>query len=502
MVGLRCLIFIPTYNEAENVEALYRRIESLGLASDFLFLDDNSPDGTGQVIDRLVAENPRVHAIHRPGKLGIGSAHRDGIRWAHQHGYQVLVTLDCDFTHSPEFIPEFLRCSSDYDVVLGSRYLCKNSLVDWSVLRKVLTGVGHFLTTKLLRMPYDATGAFRVYRLDRIPDGVFDAVYSRSYSFFFESLYVLWLNNYRINEISIPLPARTYGHSKMAWRDAAYSALLLTYLCAKTLINRKAFLYAEPLEPVGASSLKTRAEADWDKYWFSKSTPAPLIYDLIAAFYRRFIIRPALNHFTRLCFAPGSKILHAGCGGGEVDVDISHRYSISALDISLPALGLYRKHNGLWSEVIHGSVFQIPAPDRVYDGIYNAGVMEHFTVEEINHALGEFYRVLKPDGKILLFWPPAFGVTVRFLGIVHYVLRNFLKHDIKLHPDEVTHVRSKGQVNEYLKNSGFVLEKFSFGIRDLFTQVAIIARKPAISRGEPVPDRQRQFTHNTSAEIL
>jgi len=502
VVGLRCLIFIPTYNEAENVEALYRRIESLGLASDFLFLDDNSPDGTGQVIDRLVAENPRVHAIHRPGKLGIGSAHRDGIRWAHQHGYQVLVTLDCDFTHSPEFIPEFLRCSSDYDVVLGSRYLCKNSLVDWSVLRKVLTGVGHFLTTKLLRMPYDATGAFRVYRLDRIPDGVFDAVYSRSYSFFFESLYVLWLNNYRINEISIPLPARTYGHSKMAWRDAAYSALLLTYLCAKTLINRKAFLYAEPLEPVGASSLKTRAEADWDKYWFSKSTPAPLIYDLIAAFYRRFIIRPALNHFTRLCFAPGSKILHAGCGGGEVDVDISHRYSISALDISLPALGLYRKHNGLWSEVIHGSVFQIPAPDRVYDGIYNAGVMEHFTVEEINHALGEFYRVLKPDGKILLFWPPAFGVTVRFLGIVHYVLRNFLKHDIKLHPDEVTHVRSKGQVNEYLKNSGFVLEKFSFGIRDLFTQVAIIARKPAISRGEPVPDRQRQFTHNTSAEIL
>jgi len=157
------LIFIPTYNEAENVEALYRRIESLGLASDFLFLDDNSPDGTGQVIDRLVAENPRVHAIHRPGKLGIGSAHRDGIRWAHQHGYQVLVTLDCDFTHSPEFIPEFLRCSSDYDVVLGSRYLCKNSLVDWSVLRKVLTGVWHFITAKLLRMPYDATGAFRVY---------------------------------------------------------------------------------------------------------------------------------------------------------------------------------------------------------------------------------------------------------------------------------------------------------------------------------------------------
>jgi predicted SAM-dependent methyltransferase len=152
--------------------------------------------------------------------------------------------------------------------------------------------------------------------------------------------------------------------------------------------------------------------------------------------------------------------------------------------------------------VIHGSVFQIPAPDRVYDGIYNAGVMEHFTVKEINHALAEFYRVLKPDGKILLFWPPSFGVTVRFLGIAHYVLRNFLNDDIKLHPKEVTHVKSKSQVNEYLKNNGFVLDKYSFGIRDLFTQVAIIARKPASPQDELVPDQQQQLAHHTSAEIL
>jgi dolichol-phosphate mannosyltransferase len=199
--GLRRLIFIPTYNEAENVEALYRRIQALDLDTDYLFLDDNSPDGTGQIIDRLSAENPRFHAVHRSGKLGIGSAHRHGIRWAHQHGYDVLVTLDCDFTHSPELIPEFLQCSSEHDVVIGSRYLSENSLMGWSMLRKFLTAVGHFLTTKLLRMPHDATGAFRVYRLDRIPDGVFDAVYSRSYSFFFESLYVLWLNNYDIKEM-------------------------------------------------------------------------------------------------------------------------------------------------------------------------------------------------------------------------------------------------------------------------------------------------------------
>jgi hypothetical protein len=104
---------------------------------------------------------------------------------------------------------------------------------------------------------------------------------------------------------------------------------------------------------------------------------------------------------------------------------------------------------------------------------------------------------------MLLFWPPAYGVTVRFLGIVHYVLRTFLKEGIKLHPEEITHVRSKSQVNEYLKHSGFVLDKFSFGIRDLFTQVAIIARKPAISLDvELVLDRQQPLAHNTSAKIL
>src|SRR5258708_38656455 len=111
----------------------------MGDESDGLILDANAPGGPGQILDRLDAENPRVHTFHRPGKLGIGSAHRDGIRWAHQHGYQVLVTLDCDFTHSPELIPEFLQCCSECDVVVGSRYVNKNSLAGWSVLRRLLT---------------------------------------------------------------------------------------------------------------------------------------------------------------------------------------------------------------------------------------------------------------------------------------------------------------------------------------------------------------------------
>ncbi len=253
--------------------------------------------------------------------------------------------------------------------------------------------------------------------------------------------------------------------------------------------------------PTGDIS-KSQIEASWDAYWLSKKEPGGLIYELFAAFYRRFIIRPTLNHFAGLSFAPGSKILHAGCGGGEVDIEVARKYSVSALDVSAPALSLYRKYNGLGPEVIHGSVFHIPVGDGVYDGVYNAGVMEHFTAEEIKRALDEFYRVLKPDGKILLFWPPAYGVTVRFLAAVHYVLHRFLKKDVKLHPEEITHVWSKVQVKEYLSNSGFVLDQFSFGIRDLFTQVAIVGRKAAIvPRPELLPNQPRPRRQQTTTEV-
>jgi dolichol-phosphate mannosyltransferase len=237
----RVLIFIPTYNEAENVEALFARIRSLDLPADILFLDDNSPDGTGAIIDRLIVANPNLYVIHRAGKAGIGSAHLAGIQWAYEHGYQTLITMDCDFTHSPERIPDFLEQASEHDVVIGSRYLQPGSLRTWNFTRRTLTRVGHVLTTFLLRMPYDATGAFRLYRLDRIPRQVFDLVCSKSYSFFFESLYILWLNAFSIKEIPLQLPARTYGRSKMAWPDAARSVHRLAYLFLKTKIGRASF---------------------------------------------------------------------------------------------------------------------------------------------------------------------------------------------------------------------------------------------------------------------
>ncbi len=240
----RTLIFIPTYNEAGNVEALYRKIEELELGCDFLFLDDNSPDGTGEIIDRLAEANSRAYTIHRAGKLGIGSAHADGIHWAYTHGYEVLVTLDCDFTHSPDRIPDFIGYASDYHVVIGSRFMQENSLPDWNAFRKTLTYGGHFMTSLLLRMPLDATGAFRLYRLDRIPEDIFGLIVSRGYSFFFESLYVLWLNGATVKEIPISLPARIQGNSKMQIKDAYQSFHLLLKLLRRRIVEPKTLHYS------------------------------------------------------------------------------------------------------------------------------------------------------------------------------------------------------------------------------------------------------------------
>ena len=172
----KTLILLPTYNERKNVEKLCSDIMGLGLDAHILFVDDNSPDGTGELLDQLAEAHPNVKVLHRPRKMGIGSAHLDGIRWAYDHQYARLVTMDCDFSHQPEHIRDFLNKCVSYEVVVGSRYLSKDSLREWSLFRKSLTLLGHALTRFLLRMKYDAKGGFRAYRLDAIPREVFDLV--------------------------------------------------------------------------------------------------------------------------------------------------------------------------------------------------------------------------------------------------------------------------------------------------------------------------------------
>jgi dolichol-phosphate mannosyltransferase len=221
----KTLIFIPTYNERDNVGKICPQIHELGLDADLLITDDNSPDGTGSLLDEMKPTFPRLLVNHRSGKLGIGSAHSTAIQWAYDQGYEVLVTMDCDFTHQPADIPKMLAALDGYDVVVGSRFMEKESLPGWSGFRKLLTAGGHFLTKTLLGMPFDASGAFRVYHLTKIPREVFRLVQPTGYAFFFESLYILSRNGCKIKEIPIVLPSRVSGQSKMSlievWRGVS-----------------------------------------------------------------------------------------------------------------------------------------------------------------------------------------------------------------------------------------------------------------------------------------
>ena len=244
---MRTLVFIPTYNELGNVEAIHEQLRALGLDLDILFLDDNSPDETGQLLDEIARRDSRLHVIHRSGKLGIGSAHVDGIAWSYDHEFDVLITMDSDFSHSPSDIVRLLEARNDATIVVGSRYLRPGSLEGWNLLRRLLTAFGHALTHGLLKMHEDATGALRLYNLGAIPRPLWQRVRSRGYSFFFESLFVLKTNGFSIAEIPIVLPARTYGSSKMSWREAARSARRVVSLFVRNAIDPAQFRLDSPV---------------------------------------------------------------------------------------------------------------------------------------------------------------------------------------------------------------------------------------------------------------
>jgi dolichol-phosphate mannosyltransferase len=271
------LIFTPTYNEAENIGSLVQQLLDLRLPADILVMDDNSPDGTGDIVSEMAQSNPNLRLRKRAGKEGIGSAHLAALRQAKSEGYKFLITLDADFSHKPSDIPRLLELKDGYDVVVGSRFQREASLHGWNLYRRFLTHLGHFLTTTLLRLPYDASGGLRLYRLDRIPTALLDRVESREYEFFFESLTLLHVSGLKIGEIPVDLPARTYGHSKMRFRHMVHGLLRLFRLAGRLAITRYRAAGAAPT----ASSDPEAMRSSWDRYWEgSGRSPSKSAYDV------------------------------------------------------------------------------------------------------------------------------------------------------------------------------------------------------------------------------
>lgn len=483
MQSPKLLIFIPTYNEAENAERLCRELSGLELGADILFCDDGSPDGTGEIVDGLAREFSHVRALHRPGKLGIGSAHQEGIRYAYEHGYEMLVTMDCDFTHQPADVKRLVEIarSSGRAVCIGSRYMQRDSLPGWNPMRRSLTHLGHFLTVNLLQLPQDATGALRVYQLGAIPQELFDRVRSCGYSFFFESLFVLHRNGFAIEQMPIALPARTYGSSKMCLRETVRSASRLLKLYWAHIRQPESFLLASPLQPILEAELPLEDPQGWDAYWTRGQEKSRRVYSFVASVYRRLAIRRNLNYFIHKHFRPGAQLLHAGCGSGQVDSELCREMRITAVDISRPALESYRRNNPGAEAVRHGDILHLDdVAGGSFDGAYNLGVVEHFTQDQIVQILREMGRTVRPGGKVVIFWPHRRATSVFVLKVIHRLLDFFRRQggpQVRLHPPEISLLNSRDQAREVVERAGFNLVEYYFGMRDLLVQAVVVGCK-------------------------
>jgi dolichol-phosphate mannosyltransferase len=213
---MKALVIIPTYNESENVVPLLERVFAQGLSVEVLIVDDNSPDGTGEIADRAAAADPRVHVMHRPAKQGLGSAYVAGFRYALDRDYEAVFEMDADFSHNPDSLPEFLRELEEADLVLGSRYLYGVTVVNWPLSRLILSYAANVYSRVITGMRYkDLTGGYKCFRR-RILEAIdWERVRSDGYSFQIEITFKAFRKGFRIKEIPILFVDRRAGESKM-----------------------------------------------------------------------------------------------------------------------------------------------------------------------------------------------------------------------------------------------------------------------------------------------
>ncbi|MBN1826797.1 MAG: polyprenol monophosphomannose synthase [Candidatus Eisenbacteria bacterium] len=216
---MKTVIVIPTYNEKENLERLLPEVLAVSEGVEVLVVDDSSPDGTADVVRAMAERIPRVHLLERPGKMGLGSAYRDGFRRALDLGADLVMEMDADFSHDPKYIPDFLRAAQVADVVLGSRYMNGVNVINWPISRLILSYGANLYTRIVTGMPIlDATGGFKCFRREVLEKIRFETSRSDGYSFQIELNYRCWRANYRIREIPIVFVDRHSGSSKMSKR--------------------------------------------------------------------------------------------------------------------------------------------------------------------------------------------------------------------------------------------------------------------------------------------
>ena len=234
----RILISLATYNERENLPALVQEIHAIVPSADVLVIDDHSPDGTGELADELSRADPRVHVLHRPGKLGLGTAILAGVHYAFAHRYDLFVNMDADFSHHPRYLPALLAGMQKHDVMIGSRYVPGGGVLHWPWPRRLMSGGINTLVRLLLRIPaHDTSGGYRCYRVAKLRQTNLDGLLSRGYSFQQELLYRCRQAGSSIGEAPIVFENRRAGASKVNVKEATRSMGVLVWIGIRALLG-------------------------------------------------------------------------------------------------------------------------------------------------------------------------------------------------------------------------------------------------------------------------
>lgn len=235
----RILIIIPTYNEARNLPQIIPAILNQDSRLELLVVDDNSPDGTGDIADAMAQEEPRVHVMHRPAKEGLGRAYLAGFKWGLAEGYEAMFEMDADFSHDPAFIPRFLKAIEETDLVLGSRYATGVNVINWPISRLLLSLGANLYARIITGLPLtDLTGGFKCFRRAVLEAIDLDQVRSNGYAFQIEMSFRAWKKGFRLQEIPIIFHDRVEGQSKMSKRIVREAIWMVWWLRLQSLIGR------------------------------------------------------------------------------------------------------------------------------------------------------------------------------------------------------------------------------------------------------------------------
>lgn len=226
---MKCLVIIPTYNEKDNIPVIVEQVLARDPSIEVLVIDDNSPDGTGRIVDGMVAGDRRVHVIHRPGKMGLGTAYVTGFKWALSQQYDLVCEMDADFSHPPATLNLFLEKIKDYDLVIGSRYISGINVVNWPLKRLLLSYFANIYARVVTGVPVrDLTAGFKCYRRKVLEAINLDKIKSNGYAFQIEMHFNAYYKGFTVREVPIIFEERKMGTSKMN-KKIVYEAVWMVW---------------------------------------------------------------------------------------------------------------------------------------------------------------------------------------------------------------------------------------------------------------------------------